>query len=87
MTFDLSGRLTLTTATRFFQQWTGINAILYYAPTIFQNLGLSGNTISLLATGVVGIVMLLATIPTLFYIDKLGRKPILTIGAIGMGTW
>ncbi len=31
--------------------------------------------------------MLLATIPTLFYIDKLGRKPILTIGAIGMGTW
>lgn len=31
--------------------------------------------------------MLLATIPTLFYIDKLGRKPILTIGAIGMATW
>jgi hypothetical protein len=45
----------------FFQQWTGINAILYYAPTIFQGLGLSGNSISLLATGVVGIVMFLAT--------------------------
>ena len=66
---------------------TGINAILYYAPTIFADLGLSSNTVSLLATGVVGIVMLLATIPTLFYIDKLGRKPILTIGAIGMATW
>ncbi|KAL9070653.1 MAG: hypothetical protein Q9161_004707 [Pseudevernia consocians] len=79
-------RVIVATVTMFFQQWTGINAILYYAPTIFQNLGLSGNTISLLATGVVGIVMLLATIPTLFYIDKLGRKPILTIGAIGMGT-
>lgn len=87
MSFHLSRKLSLTTEIRFFQQWTGINAILYYAPTIFQNLGLSGNTISLLATGVVGIVMLLATIPTLFYIDKLGRKPILTIGAIGMGTW
>ena len=66
---------------------TGINAILYYAPTIFADLGLSSNTVSLLATGVVGIVMLLATIPTLFYIDKLGRKPILTVGAIGMATW
>lgn len=33
----------------------GVNAILYYAPTIFQSLGLTGNTISLLATGVVGI--------------------------------
>jgi len=41
--------------TMFFQQWTGVNAILYYAPSIFQNLGLTGNTIPLLATGVVGI--------------------------------
>lgn len=40
----------------FFQQWTGINAILYYAPSIFSSLGLTGNTASLLATGVVGIV-------------------------------
>ncbi len=42
--------------TMFFQQWTGVNAILYYAPAIFQSLGLTGSTISLLATGVVGIV-------------------------------
>lgn len=40
----------------FFQQWTGVNAILYYAPTIFASLGLTGNTTALLATGVVGIV-------------------------------
>jgi hypothetical protein len=40
----------------FFQQWTGVNAILYYAPSIFASLGLTGNTIGLLATGVVGIV-------------------------------
>ncbi|CZR66621.1 related to quinate transport protein [Phialocephala subalpina] len=78
-------RVIVATVTMFFQQWTGINAILYYAPTIFQNIGLSGNTISLLATGVVGIVMFLATIPSVLYIDRLGRKPILTIGAIGMG--
>lgn len=45
--------------TMFFQQWTGVNAILYYAPSIFASLGLTGNTISLLATGVVGVVYVL----------------------------
>lgn len=43
----------------FFQQWTGVNAILYYAPSIFTSLGLTGNTTNLLATGVVGIVYVL----------------------------
>jgi MFS family permease len=54
-------RVIIATLTMFFQQWTGINAILYYAPTIFGGLGLSSNSVSLLATGVVGIVMFLAT--------------------------
>ncbi|KAK0104311.1 hypothetical protein ONS96_005397 [Cadophora gregata f. sp. sojae] len=79
-------RVIVATVTMFFQQWTGINAILYYAPTIFKSLGLTGNTISLLATGVVGIVMFIATIPTVLYIDRIGRKPILTVGAIGMAS-
>ncbi|KAK5130378.1 hypothetical protein LTR08_002170 [Meristemomyces frigidus] len=79
-------RVALATITMFFQQWTGINAILYYAPQIFSSLGLGGNTISLLATGVVGIVMWLATFPAVLYVDKLGRKPILIAGAIGMAT-
>jgi len=57
---------------------------LYYAPTIFKQLGLTSNTTSLLATGVVGIVMFLFTIPAVLWIDRTGRKPILTIGAIGM---
>jgi MFS family permease len=54
-------RVIIATMTMFFQQWTGINAILYYAPTIFDGLGLSSNSVSLLATGVVGIVMFIAT--------------------------
>ena len=54
-------RVIVATVTMFFQQWTGINAILYYAPSIFGQLGLTGNTTSLLATGVVGIVMFIAT--------------------------
>jgi hypothetical protein len=48
-------RVIVATVTMFFQQWTGINAVLYYAPSIFGALGLSTNTTSLLATGVVGI--------------------------------
>jgi MFS family permease len=42
------------------------------------------NTVSLLATGVVGIVMFLATIPAVLYVDRFGRKQILIVGGIGM---
>ncbi|EGW34172.1 putative sugar transporter, high affinity [Spathaspora passalidarum NRRL Y-27907] len=68
-----------------FQQWTGVNFILYYAPFIFASLGLSGKTTSLLASGVVGIVMFLATIPAVLWVDQLGRKPVLISGALLMG--
>ncbi|QRV81978.1 Sugar (and other) transporter [Ceratobasidium sp. AG-Ba] len=78
-------RVAVGSLTMFFQQWTGINAVLYYAPSIFKALGLSGNTISLLATGVVGITMFLATIPAVIYIDQIGRKPVLVSGAVIMG--
>ncbi|TGJ87574.1 hypothetical protein E0Z10_g1227 [Xylaria hypoxylon] len=79
-------RVIVATVTMFFQQWTGINAILYYAPSIFQSLGLNDNTVSLLATGVVGILLFVFTIPAVLYIDRVGRKPVLTVGAIGMAT-
>jgi sugar porter (SP) family MFS transporter len=81
---NLLYRVAVGSLTMFFQQWTGINAILYYAPSIFQSLGLTGNAISLLATGVVGIVMFLATIPAVLWVDKLGRKPVLISGAFLM---
>ncbi|KAI0975201.1 sugar transporter [Xylaria arbuscula] len=79
-------RVVVATVTMFFQQWTGINAVLYYAPTIFQSLGLNDNTTSLLATGVVGILLFVFTIPAVLYIDRVGRKPVLTVGAIAMAT-
>ncbi|KAF9048607.1 general substrate transporter [Panaeolus papilionaceus] len=77
-------RVAVGSLTMFFQQWTGINAILYYAPSIFSSLGLTGNAIPLLATGVVGIVMFIATIPAVIWIDKTGRKPVLISGAFIM---
>ncbi|EIW86994.1 general substrate transporter [Coniophora puteana RWD-64-598 SS2] len=83
-TKTLFKRLSIGALTMFFQQWTGVNAILYYAPTIFKSLGLVGNTNSLLATGVVGIVMFLATIPAVIWVDKVGRKPVMVSGALIM---
>ena len=64
---------------------TNMITVLYYAPSIFTALGTSSNTTSLLATGVVGVAMFLATIPAVLYIDKLGRRPILLAGSVGMG--
>ncbi|KAJ3510875.1 hypothetical protein NMY22_g15835 [Coprinellus aureogranulatus] len=78
-------RVLVGVAIMFCQQWNGINGILFYAPSIFQGLGLSGTAVSLLATGVVGIVMLIATLPTVVYLDRVGRKPILIFGALAMG--
>ncbi|KIW59150.1 hypothetical protein PV05_03623 [Exophiala xenobiotica] len=66
------------------QQFTGINAIIYYAPQFFKAIGLSGNSVNLLATGVVGIVFFLSTIPAVMYLDRWGRRKTLITGAIGM---
>ncbi|KAI6779267.1 uncharacterized protein J7T54_000997 [Emericellopsis cladophorae] len=77
-------RVVVATVTMTAQQWSGINAVLYYAPSIFEQLGLSSTTTSLLATGVVGIVMFIATIPAVLWIDRVGRKPVLAVGALGM---
>lgn len=69
----------------FFQQWTGINTIIYYAPTIFQMTGFHGPTAAILATLGIGIVNVLATIVALPLIDRWGRRPLLIMGSIGMG--
>ena len=78
-------RLFIGCAIGFFQQFVGINAIIYYAPTIFGQLGLSGNATSLLATGLYGIINTLSTIPALVLIDKVGRRALLMCGSAGMG--
>jgi MFS family permease len=81
---SLRKRTIIAVLTMVFQQWNGVNAILYYAPFIFDGVGITGGTLSLLATGVVGIVMFLATIPAVLYVDRFGRKTILIVGGIGM---
>jgi len=68
----------------FFQQATGINTIIYYAPTIFEFAGFESHKVSILATLGVGIVNVAMTVVSIWLLDKIGRKPLLYIGLIGM---
>ncbi|RYC80013.1 hypothetical protein BFJ63_vAg17103 [Fusarium oxysporum f. sp. narcissi] len=67
-----------------FQQLTGIDVVLYYAPIIFQQAGISSTRSTFLASGVIGIVMLVSTIPAQIWIDRWGRKRPLIYGGIAM---
>lgn len=66
-----------------FQQFVGINVVLYYAPEIFKTMG-SGTDTALLQTIIVGVINLSFTIVAIMYVDKLGRKPLMILGAVGM---
>lgn len=67
-----------------FQQVTGINAILYYAPTIFQKTGLDASN-ALLQTIGIGLVNLLSVFLAIGLVDKVGRKRLLLFGSVLMG--
>lgn len=68
------------------QQATGIDATVYYSPTIFKDAGIKGNTQLLAATVAVGVTKTLFILVAIFLIDKVGRKPLLYISTIGMTT-
>ncbi|MFD1187995.1 D-xylose transporter XylE [Pontibacter rugosus] len=68
-----------------FQQITGINVILYYAPRIFSQLGGGTTDTALLQTIVVGAVNLVFTVIAILTVDRLGRKPLMIFGSLGMG--
>ena len=66
-----------------FQQFVGINVVLYYAPEIFRNIG-SGTDAALLQTVLVGAINLIFTVLAILTVDRYGRKPLQIIGALGM---
>ncbi|GAM17014.1 hypothetical protein SAMD00019534_001890 [Acytostelium subglobosum LB1] len=65
--------------------FTGINAIMYYAPSIFMNAGLGDVSTSIAATGGTGILGLFATIASFYLIDIWGRKILFILGGVAMG--
>lgn len=64
-----------------FQQAVGINAVLYYAPRIFDSMGM-GNP--MMQTVIMGVVNIVFTLVAVFTVEKLGRKPLLICGSLGM---
>ena len=68
----------------FAQICTGINTIIYYAPTIFKNAGFESNLSAIYATTGIGIINFLMTIVALYFTDRLGRKPLLYFGLTGV---
>ncbi|MDK2955820.1 MAG: transporter, family, galactose:H+ symporter [Desulfovibrionales bacterium] len=68
----------------FVQQCTGINTVIYYAPTIFEMAGFDSAAAAIGATVSVGVINVIFTVVSIYLIDRLGRKPLLYIGLAGM---
>ena len=66
-----------------FQQFIGINVVLYYAPEIFRNMGMGTNA-ALAQTIIVGVINLSFTVLAIFTVDRFGRRPLMIIGSLGM---
>ena len=64
-----------------FQQAVGINAVLYYAPRIFGDMGMEN---PMVVTVFMGVINILFTLVAVFTVEKLGRKPLLICGSLGM---
>ena len=67
-----------------FQQVTGINTVIYYAPLIIQSAGISSASGAILATAGIGVVNVLMTVVAMWLIDRVGRRPLLLVGIAGM---
>ncbi len=76
--------LIIGVALAIFQQVTGINTVIYYAPTIFQYAGFESSSAAIFATVGVGLVNVGMTAVALKLLDKVGRRPLLLLGLAGM---
>lgn len=66
-----------------FDRFVGINALIYYSPTLFATMGLDHN-MQLIMSGVLNCVQLVGVIPSLWTMDRFGRRSLLLTGAVGM---
>ena len=75
---------TLVLMLMFFQQFSGINAVIFYASDVFKQAGFKDN-VNLVSAISIGVVQVIATLLSVMLVDKLGRKVLLTVSSIGMG--
>ena len=68
----------------FFQQFVGINTVIYYSPTIFQMAGFDGKVAAIGASIGVAVINVVATLISVAFVDKLGRRKLFFIGMTGM---
>ena len=66
------------------QQFTGINTIVYFTPTILQLSGFKSSSIAILATIGIGMINFLSTVLAIWLVDRVGRRPLLLCGILGM---
>ena len=55
------------------EEWSGINALLYYGPILMHKIGLGSDAVDLIGSGGIGIVQFIAVIPAIAIIDKIGE--------------
>ena len=68
----------------FIQQFVGINTVMYYCPTIFQMAGFSGAEAAIGASIGVAAINVVATIMSVYFVDRIGRRRLFFIGMVGM---
>jgi len=81
---DIRPRVVLVIILQFLQQWTGINVILYYAGSLFQEMGFNGADSSTSFVIANAAINFLATFPALYLIERVGRKSLLIYGGMGI---
>ena len=80
----LRAPLIITIGIFFFQQFSGVNTIIYYSPIIFKMAGIVSNTQSIIPAIIIGVVNVLACLLSVFLLDKVGRRKLYFIGISGM---
>jgi MFS family permease len=83
---DVRARTALAVFLMGFQQLSGIDGVLYYAPLLFEQAGLASSTATFFASGVSALVIFAVTIPGLLWADRWGRRHSIIAGGIGLST-